>query len=146
MLLQNFLEESAKKFRKKVALIHKGERWTYEEINERSNQLATFLRDRGVCRGDRVAIFMDNSVESVISLFGILKADAIFIMLSPSLKSSKLNYILNNCQAKALITHVNKLNVLMDLFEATPTIQFTIFSGDKTKIPVNYLSTQSCPN
>lgn len=141
MLLQNFLEESAKKFRKKVALIHKGERWTYEEINERSNQLATFLRDRGVCRGDRVAIFMDNSVESVISLFGILKADAIFIMLSPSLKSSKLNYILNNCQAKALITHVNKLNVLMDLFEATPTIQFTIFSGDKTKIPVNYLST-----
>jgi len=140
MLLQNFLEESAYKFPKKEALICGEERWTYEEINHKSNQLATFLRDQGICRGDRVAIFMDNSVESVISLFGILKADAVFLMLSPTLKPLKLAYILNNCQAKALITHVSKLNVLLNAFEATPAIQFTIFSGDKTKIPGPYLS------
>ncbi len=102
-LIHHFLEESARKFPNKVALIHKGERLTYKEINEKANSVASFIKSSGVQRQDRVAIFLDNSIESVVSLFGILKADAVFLMLSPTLKTQKLSYILNNCQAKALI-------------------------------------------
>ncbi|MGB9700952.1 MAG: class I adenylate-forming enzyme family protein [Thermodesulfobacteriota bacterium] len=138
MLLQNFLEESARKYPKKEALIYGEERWSYEEINYRSDQLATFLRDKGICRGDRIAIFMDNCVESIISLFGILKADAIFLMLSPTLKSPKIAYILNNCQAKALITHTNKLNIVTEALTLVPTLQFSIFVGNKAQISANH--------
>lgn len=141
MLLQNFLEESAHRFPNKPALIHKRDRWTYQEIDQGANQVAQLLRHQGIRRGDRVAIFLDNSVESVVSLFGILKANAVFLMLSPTLKTQKFNYVLNNCQAKALITHTNKLNVVSGIFGSVTNLEFVIFAGDKEKI-----SGGKCPN
>ena len=110
MLLQNFLENSARRHPDKVALICKDARLTYAEINRRADRVASLLRSHGIKRGDRVAIFLDNSVESVVSLFGILKADGVFLMLSPQLKAPKLEYILNNCGARAFISDVSRLN------------------------------------
>jgi long-chain acyl-CoA synthetase len=139
MLLQHFLERSAQRFPEKTALICGNERLTYSEIDWRANQVAWFLRRQGVERQDRVAILLDNSSESVISLFGILKADAIFLMLSPTLKAQKLSYILNNCQVNTLITHTNKLSVVSDILGSVPSLQCVVYIGDKTKIPlVNY--------
>jgi acyl-CoA synthetase (AMP-forming)/AMP-acid ligase II len=135
MLLQHFLEHSAQRLPEKVALICGDERLTYSEIERRANQVARFLRRQGIERQDRVAIFLDNSVESVVSLFGILKADAIFLMLSSSLKSQKLGYILNNCQAKALITHTNKLNIVSGVFGSVPSLKSIVFVGEKDRIP-----------
>ena len=141
MLLHEFLEESTRKYPQKIALVQKEERWTYRAIDEKANQVANLLRIKGIQRGDRVAIFMDNSVESVISLFGILKADAVFLMLSSLLKPAKLAYILNNCRVKALITHTNKLSVVSGISDSIPSLQFVVFVGDKDKIPAS-----NCPN
>ena len=135
MLLHHFLEESAHKFPEKVALIHRTERWTYQDIDQKANQVANLLRAQGIRRGDRVAIFLDNSIESVVSLFGILKADAVFLMLSPMLKPSKLTYILNNCEAKALITHTDKNNITSGTFGSVSSLEFVLFVGNKEKIP-----------
>jgi long-chain acyl-CoA synthetase len=135
MLLHHFLEESARKYPQKVALIHKGQRWTYEGINQKANQVANLLRTKGIQRGDRVAIFLDNSIEAVVSLFGVLKADAVFLMLSPLLKAGKLGYILNNCQAKALITHTEKHNITSGIFGSVSSLEFVLFVGNKEKIP-----------
>lgn len=134
MLLQNFLEESARKYPHKVALICKDVRLRYEEINRRADQVAFFLRSRGIRRGDRVAIFLDNSVESVVSLFGILKADAVFLMLSPQLKAPKLEYILNNCGARAFISDVSRLNAFSTLLPNAPALGTIICVGDKARV------------
>ena len=134
MLLQNFLEESAHRFPNKVALIHKGDRLTYQEVNQKADRVAQLLKIQGIQRGDRVAIFLDNSIESVISLFGILKADAIFLMLSPLLKAPKLSYILNNCEAKAFITHTKKLNNIAGVFGSIASLKLVVFVGNKGKI------------
>jgi acyl-CoA synthetase (AMP-forming)/AMP-acid ligase II len=56
-------------------------------------------------------------------------------MLSSLLKPNKLGYILNNCQAKALITHVNKLNIISGTIQAVPSLEFVVFAGKKEKIP-----------
>lgn len=134
MLLQNFLEESALRTPQKIALIHRGVRLTYDEINRKANQVAALLRSQGIRRGDRVAIFLENSVESVISLFGILKADAVFLMLSSQLKAPKLGYILNNCEAKSLITDVGKLKGVADILQSAPSVETVIPVGDHGKI------------
>lgn len=135
MLLQNFLEESVHRFPNKVALIYKEERLTYQEIDEKAAKVAQLLQTQGVQRGDRVAIFLDNSIESVVSLFGILKADAVFLMLSPLLKGAKLGYILKNCEARALITHTNKLSIVSGILDSIPSLKFVVFNGKKEKIP-----------
>ncbi|MCP4689087.1 MAG: long-chain fatty acid--CoA ligase, partial [Desulfobacterales bacterium] len=105
MLVQHFLENSAERLPDKAALICQEGRLTYREIDCMADRLAVALKDMGVQRGDRVVIFLENTIESVISLFAVLKADAVYIMLNPGLMSKKLQYILDDSAAVALITH-----------------------------------------
>ena len=134
MLLHEFLEESARKNPQKIALVQKEERWTYRTIDEKANQVANLLRIKGIQRGDRVAIFMDNSVESMISLFGILKADAVFLMLSPLLKPVKLAYILNNCRVKTIISDARKLVAASEILPSIPSLQMVISVGKEDSL------------
>ena len=114
MLVQHFLEKSARRLSDKVAVICGGQRFTYRQIDHYSNQLAASLIEMGIHHQDRVVILLDNSVEAVISLFGIMKAGGIFIMLNPSMKARKLNYILKDSGAIAMITKREKLNIVKD--------------------------------
>ena len=58
----------------------------------------------GVERGDRVVVFADNTVETVISFWAVLKANAVVSIVNPLTKSDKLAYLLNDCRPTALIT------------------------------------------
>ncbi len=129
MLLQNFLEESARKSPGKTALVFGGERLSYEKIDSDANRLAHLIRDCGVLRGDRVAVFLDNSAETVISIFGILKADAVFVVLSPQLKPGKVSHILKRCGAKILISDRARISALNDVLDKVPSLRFTISVG-----------------
>lgn len=145
MLVHHFLENSAARLPDKVALICGDQRLTYQEINQSADRLAASLVEMGVIRQDRVVIFLDSSVESVISLFGILKAGAIFIMLNPTMKSKKLNYILNDSGARALITRSNKLRVIKDAITDTPDLEHVIWvspKGSKSIPKINSIDQQ----
>ncbi len=138
MLLHHFLENSASRLARKVSLICDGERLTYGEINERANQVAHFLRELGTRRQDRVAVFLDNSVASVISIFGILKADAIFLVLNPTMKASKLAYVLNDCQIKVLITHTSRSQVSSDGIATAKSLKHVVWVGRTEEIPSTF--------
>ncbi|MBT3179092.1 MAG: AMP-binding protein [Desulfobacula sp.] len=102
MLVNTILENSAQKYPDKIALVCNDERLCYKEINNKAAKFSSYLIKAGIKRHDRVAIFIDNSAESVIALFGVLKAGATFVMLSASMKPTKLNYILQNSGASFL--------------------------------------------
>jgi amino acid adenylation domain-containing protein len=104
MLVQDFLQNSAARWPDKVALICGSERYTYAQLDAMANRLANALREQGVQRGDRVGIYLYNSVQSVVAVFGALKADAVFVAVNRAIKPDKLVFILNNCQAASLIT------------------------------------------
>lgn len=109
MQVEQFLENSAKRFPDKVALICGSERLTYRQIEDRANEFAQALIAAGVERGDRVAIFMPNSVEAVLAIFATLKAGAVFVVLNPTTKPEKLTYILKNCRASAMVSGGGRL-------------------------------------
>jgi len=104
MQVEQFLENSARQWPDKVALVHGSERLTYRQIEDGANELAHALIAAGVKRGDRVVTFLPNSVEAVLAIFATLKAGAVFVVLNPTTKPDKLTYILNNCRASAMIT------------------------------------------
>jgi amino acid adenylation domain-containing protein len=103
-LVRDFLEGSAAHRPAKVALVCEGTRFTYGELDAMANRLANFFINAGVRRGDRVVIFLENGVEAVLSIFATLKASAVFVVVNRTTKADKLEFILNNCQAAALIT------------------------------------------
>jgi amino acid adenylation domain-containing protein len=103
MLLHDFLIESARRTPDKVALVSEGQRWSYAELEARSDALAHFLRRRGVARGDRVALFLDNTVEAVVAFWAALKAEGVVTIFNPQTKADKLAYLLDDCEPAALL-------------------------------------------
>jgi long-chain acyl-CoA synthetase len=122
MQVEQFLEGSARRFPDKTALVCDGQRWTYRQIDERANALAHAMIDAGVRRSDRVAIYLDNSVEAVLAIFAALKAGGVFLVVNPSVKPEKLAYILNNCRATCLVTDAKKAQTLQSLWPDTPHV------------------------
>ena len=77
---------------------------TYGELERRANQLAGFLRNRGVKRGDCVGLWLPRSLDAYIALLGILKAGAAYVPLDPDYPAARVSFILSDCQARALLT------------------------------------------
>ena len=104
MRVESFLLESARRFPDKTALVAGPERLSYAELARRAGAFAGTLKKLGLGRGERVVISLQNSAETVISVFGTLLAGGVFSVVNPGTKSDKLAYILNHCSAKVLVT------------------------------------------
>jgi len=132
LLLQSFLEQSAQNYPDKVALIVDQKRYTYLEIEQQSNRLARALLQRGLERGDRVAIHLDNTLESVVSIFSVLKAGGVFVMVNPTTKIDKLTYVLNNCRARILIIPEKKRATILEHSDLLPHLKTAVTIGPAT--------------
>ena len=135
-LLHDYLLGSAARLGEKVALVVAKQRFTYAELDARSNQLAHALTRRGVERGDRVIVYADNTVEAVVAFWGVLKADAVVSIINPQTKADKLTYYLNDCRASALITDAHLTNVWSNSARKSPHLKAVICSGklDREKL------------
>ena len=111
VLVHEFLTFSAGKFPDKEAVIFGDTRLTYKELEQQSDNLACFLLKLGIERHDRIIIFGDNSVETIISIYGILKTGAAFIVLNGTIKTGKLQYIIKDSGARLIISQDSKLEV-----------------------------------
>lgn len=129
MQLENFLEESARRFPEKTALVSGARRLTYAEVEADANRLAHGLQRAGLQRGDRVALFLDNGVEAVVSFFAVLKAGGVCLPVNPTTKIEKLTYVLNNSRAKGLIAPGRKVGSLDECWGATPHLEFVFLTG-----------------
>lgn len=128
MLVKHFLEKSATQYPNKEALIYEHKRLTYQQINLAANSFANALISNGFKKQDVGLIYLDNSDELVISLFGILKASGIFVNINPLITADHLQYILNDCQAKTLITDRKNLEKIKDILQHTPHIKQIILT------------------
>jgi long-chain acyl-CoA synthetase len=88
----------------KVALIFEDRSYTYKQLDQFANRIANGLCSLGIDRGDRVALFLPNIPEFVISYLGILKIGAIAVSINVMLRSNEVSYILRDCAAKVVIT------------------------------------------
>src|SRR5579859_7917113 len=104
------------------AIWARGRSLTSRGLEERSNQLAHLLRDRGLRKGDRVGLFFPKAVESVASMFGILKAGGVYVALDPGAPAERIEYIIQNCGIRALVTTGAKLAELKNI----PSVEFSV--------------------
>lgn len=134
-LVRHFLEHSADRLPAKTALVCDGQRLTYADVDARANRLAQALIRLGVRRGDRVGIYLQNSVEAVVSIFGVLKAGAVFVVVNHTTKRDKLLYILNNCRATALIADGRSAALALCREQPPASLVAALFSGGQSLAP-----------
>jgi len=87
-----------------VAVEFGGEQLSYEELNERANQLGWYLRGLGVGPEVRVGICVERSVEMVVSVLGILKAGGAYVPLEVSYPAERLRYMTADAGVAVLLT------------------------------------------
>lgn len=136
MQVEEFLELSVRRFPDKTALVCGDRRLSYGEIEVQCNRLAHALIREGLQRGDRVAVYLENSLEAVVSVFAILKAGAIFLVVNPTTKADKLLYILNNCRAAALITDSRRAAGLSHCWVQLPHLRSVVVAGKDAEDPL----------
>jgi acyl-coenzyme A synthetase/AMP-(fatty) acid ligase len=108
------LEDSAESTGNSLFLVDRFTQLTFDDALDRSRRLASWLRSRGVSRGDRVVICMDNRVETALAVFATASLGAVFVVLNSKLKAKGLQKILQQVSAKACIADENT----MQLFSA----------------------------
>jgi long-chain acyl-CoA synthetase len=129
MRVESFLRDSAGRFPDKPALIVGGRRMSFGELDAASDRLAAALAQRGLARGDRVIVFMDNCWETVVAIFAVLKAGGVFSPVNPSTKADKLAYVINNCRASAIVTQGKLLAVTEAAQAECPSLMISVVVG-----------------
>lgn len=132
-VLQQLLSRSARLHPDKLAISARGKGLSYRELEERSNQLAHFLRQRGVKKGDRIGLYSPKRAELVAAMFGVVKAGAVYVPLDPQAPVERISYIIGNCGIKGLITCADRLK---GLDPATiPTVEFAVLADSQKQSP-----------
>ncbi|HKK42824.1 MAG TPA: AMP-binding protein, partial [Bacteroidales bacterium] len=131
-LLGEALLRSARKTPDKTAIIVRSDEYTYSDLASAALNLAGYLAGAGIKKGDRVAVYMNNSWQSVVSIYGISISGAVFLVINPQTKADKLQYILKDSGAKILITESLLRNELTVALRDPADIREIIISGEKS--------------
>ena len=111
-LLHHLLQRSAELHPDRTA-VEDGERsLTYSELETRSNQMAALLLELGVSKGDRVGLFLDKSIESVVGIYGALKCGAAYVPLDPRAPAARLAYIARDCDLRVVVSSAERATAL----------------------------------
>jgi long-chain acyl-CoA synthetase len=129
MLLHHHLTDTAARLPNKVALRCDDQQHTYADLADRVNTLAVELQAHGVVRGDRVALFLDNSVEMVVGVYAALTIGAVFMPINALTKHDKLAYMLNDSRASALVTHASLQHVWEGALAANQSVRTAIVAS-----------------
>jgi amino acid adenylation domain-containing protein len=105
-LIHELIEEAVERSPGSVALEFERQSFTYAELNGKANQLARFLRRKGVGPDLLVGISVERGVEMVVGLLGILKAGGAYVPVDPGYPPERLAYMLNDAAPKVLLTQV----------------------------------------
>jgi amino acid adenylation domain-containing protein len=106
-LVHELFEQQVERTPGAIALTYKDVSLTYAELDRKAHRLAQHLNRQGVGPQQLVAIYLERSVELVISVLGVLKAGAAYLPLDPTYPAERLAYMLSDASPRVVLTHEN---------------------------------------
>jgi amino acid adenylation domain-containing protein len=103
-ILPEILSETSARHATRAALVMDERTITYGELEAESNRFARSLIRKGICRGDRVALWLPKSIETVVAIYGIMKAGAAYVPIDPGAPEARMAYIVRDCRVAGLVT------------------------------------------
>ncbi|NOQ28404.1 MAG: amino acid adenylation domain-containing protein [Bacteroidales bacterium] len=102
--IHDLFEEQARKTPNADALVRGNHKLNYKEFNQEIDKLSNVLINKGIKCNDFVAIFADQSIEFLISIFAVLKAGGAYVPIDDNYPESRKNYIIKDCDAKIILS------------------------------------------
>jgi acyl-CoA ligase (AMP-forming) (exosortase A-associated) len=129
-LIHHMLRTSAARYPDKEAMVHGERRLSYREVADGCTSIAAGLRNAGVKRGERVGIYLDPSIDQVLSIFSISQTGAVYVPINTVLFPDQVAHIVRDCGMKALITTPEKLEALLPVLRDIPSLDFYVVTGN----------------
>jgi amino acid adenylation domain-containing protein/thioester reductase-like protein len=110
--VHQFFEAQVERTPEAVAVIFNEQQITYQDLNDRANQLAHHLQSLGVGADGLVGLCLDRSIDLIVGVLGILKAGGAYVPLDPAYPQERLTFMVENAQATVLLTQSHLIHLL----------------------------------
>jgi acyl-CoA ligase (AMP-forming) (exosortase A-associated) len=121
------------------ALTYKDATLSYGELAEAIARFAAGMTELGVRRGDRVAVYLDKRIETVVAIFGTSAAGGVFVPVNPLLRPRQVGHILSDCAVRFLVTSSERLDALRaELTESKSVDHVIVVGSDASDGPDRY--------
>ncbi|MBW4506982.1 MAG: amino acid adenylation domain-containing protein [Scytonematopsis contorta HA4267-MV1] len=125
--INKLFENQVRKTPNNTAVVHEGTKLTYQELNEKANQLARHLHSLGVRKGEFVGIFKDRDINFLIAILAIYKAGGAYVPIDSTYPANRIKYMLSNSEVRFLLTDYSLLNVLTTFADDSSQLKSIIY-------------------
>jgi long-chain acyl-CoA synthetase len=129
--LIHFIKERAQEFRDKVFLWEKRNSLTYREFDRVTNRMAAALQSVGMKKGDHGAVLFPNSMDTLLGYFSVIKAGGTVIPINPLYTPREIAFILNNSEAKFLLSADPFQKIVEGIRPQVPTLSVAVFREEE---------------
>jgi long-chain acyl-CoA synthetase len=123
------LWESAQRFPEKIAIVFQGQKISYRELDGLVNSFANALATLGVKKGDRVALYMTNRPEYIVSLYAVARLGAVFTPMNPTYKEGEISHQLNDAEASVLVVQESLYTLVKSVRQQIKHLKEVIIVG-----------------
>ncbi len=135
--IHQLFEEQVERTPHNIAVVFEEEQLTYQELNERANQLAHHLQTLGIKPEIFVAISLEKSLELIIGLLAILKAGGAFVSIDPLLPKERIHFLLTETSAPLILTQSFLNEQFCDCSAVIINLDHNIFKNEKSTNPIH---------
>ena len=128
-LIHDLLLSSAQRSPRREALVYQGTRLDYDGLAARVRDCAAALSNLDLGRSERVAVYLEKRIETVVAVFGAAAAGGVFVPINPLLKPDQVAYILKDCNVRILVTSAERLKLLAPILHECPDLHAVIVTG-----------------
>ena len=114
------LEVSARRYPNKAACIFLGRSMSYGELHRQAERLAGWLQSKGVTRGDRVLLYLQNSPQFLVAFYAVQRADAVVVPVNPMNRADEFGHYITDPRARVAITTADLAAVVAEANERLP--------------------------
>lgn len=118
------------------ALVYQGCQKDYAAMAREVESIASALLSLGLCRSERLAVYLEKRHEAVIALFGAAAAGGVFVPVNSLLKPEQVAYILCDCNVRILVTSADRLNLLVTVLARCHDLHTVIVVNSTEKLPI----------
>ena len=134
-LLHELIATSAHRTPSAIALTDGDRHVSYASLLEAIQRFAAGLVQAGIARGERVGIYLEKRVETVVASFGAAAAGAVFVPINPVLKAEQVGFIVADCDVRLLVTSPERLVTLTDVLDRCPSLEHLVSTGTEPGAP-----------
>lgn len=135
-LVYDLIFSSAERLPDAVALSYQDQSMSYAVLAKEIEAKAGGLQATGLSRGERVAVYLEKRLETVITLFAASTAGGVFVPINPVLKPEQVAYILMDCNVRILVTSFERLKLLQTVLLSCHDLRTVVVVDTKGDLPL----------